>query len=89
MTMDHMVKEKVDSSPKDSELGSSAHGLEDVVRSEIEPPTPYQLGWRTILALLALSMGNVCAALANTVCATVVILHPIAFFAARVYLSSN
>jgi hypothetical protein len=38
------------------------------VQSEDEPQTPYQLGWRTILAVLTLSMANVCAALSNTVC---------------------
>jgi len=32
-----------------------------------EPETPYQLGWRTILAVLTLSVGNVCTALSNTV----------------------
>lgn len=36
--------------------------------NEDEPQTPYQLTWKTIIALLALSMGNVCAALTNTVC---------------------
>jgi hypothetical protein len=43
------------------------HTLEDLAANEDEPQTPYQLGWRTILALLTLSMGNVCAALSNTV----------------------
>jgi hypothetical protein len=38
------------------------------VQHEDEPQTPYQLGWRTILAVLTLSMANVCAALSNTVC---------------------
>lgn len=38
------------------------------VQNEDEPQTPYQLGWRTILAVLTLSMANVCAALSNTVC---------------------
>lgn len=37
------------------------------VQNEDEPQTPYQLGWRTILAVLTLSMANVCAALSNTV----------------------
>lgn len=43
------------------------HTIEDLAANEDEPQTPYQLGWRTILALLTLSMGNVCAALSNTV----------------------
>lgn len=43
------------------------HNLQELAEYEIEPQTPYQLGWRTILAVLTLSMGNVCAALANTV----------------------
>lgn len=43
------------------------HTIEDLAADEDEPQTPYQLGWRTVLALLTLSMGNVCAALSNTV----------------------
>jgi hypothetical protein len=43
------------------------HNLQELAQYEIEPQTPYQLGWKTILAVLTLSMGNVCAALANTV----------------------
>jgi hypothetical protein len=35
--------------------------------NEEEAGSVYQLGWRTIVAVLALSMGNCCAALANTV----------------------
>jgi hypothetical protein len=58
---------------KDGETGVSQ--LEHVmterdappVQHEDEPQTPYQLGWRTILAVLTLSMANVCAALSNTV----------------------
>lgn len=38
-----------------------------LAESEEEPQTPYQLGWKTIIALLALAMANVCAALSNTV----------------------
>lgn len=41
--------------------------LEDLAANEDEPQTPYQLGWRTIVCVLTLSMGNVCAALSNTV----------------------
>jgi len=44
-----------------------AHTIAALAVNEDEPQTPYQLGWRTILAVMTLSMGNVCAALANTV----------------------
>lgn len=62
---------------KDGETGVSQ--LEHVmterdvppVQNEDEPQTPYQLGWRTIIAVLTLSMANVCAALSNTVCQSV------------------
>lgn len=60
--------------PKEDEIGVSqlerATTEKDVppLQSEDEPQTPYQLGWRTILAVLTLSMANVCAALSNTVC---------------------
>lgn len=43
------------------------HNIEELAEDEDEPQTPYQLGWKTILALITLSMGNVCAALSNTV----------------------
>lgn len=43
------------------------HAIEELAQNEDEPQTPYQLGWRTILCVITLSMGNVCAALANTV----------------------
>ena len=42
-------------------------GIQALAEYEEEPETPYQLSWRTILAVLALSMGNCCAALTNTV----------------------
>jgi hypothetical protein len=44
------------------------HSITAPAENEDEPQTPYQLEWKTILTLLTLSMGNVCAALANTVC---------------------
>lgn len=53
--------------------GSEVHAhhkhltIEELAENEDEPQTPYQLGWRTILCVITLSMGNVCAALANTV----------------------
>lgn len=58
----------VESSTEDSPNHLTGHGLAAIAAaSEDEPQTPYQLGWRTVLALLALSMANVCAALSNTV----------------------
>ncbi|KAH7420217.1 major facilitator superfamily permease [Cadophora sp. MPI-SDFR-AT-0126] len=45
--------------------------LETLAVNEDEPQSPYQLGWHTILALLTLSMGNVCAALSNTTNTTI------------------
>lgn len=43
------------------------HTLEALAENEDEPQTPYQLGWRTILCVITLSLANVCAALSNTV----------------------
>jgi len=34
---------------------------------EDEPTSIYEISWRTLLAVFALSLANVCAALANTV----------------------
>jgi hypothetical protein len=34
---------------------------------EYEPSSIYEVKWRTLLAVFALSLSNVCAALANTV----------------------
>ncbi|KAF4628323.1 hypothetical protein G7Y89_g9833 [Cudoniella acicularis] len=48
-----------------------AHTIAALAEDEDEPQTPYQLGWKTILALLTLSMGNVCAALSNTTNTTI------------------
>ncbi|KAJ5371380.1 MFS general substrate transporter [Penicillium cataractarum] len=60
---------------KEGETGVSQleHTEQDVppVLNEDEPQTPYQLGWRTILAVLTLSMANVCAALSNTTNTTI------------------
>lgn len=35
--------------------------------SEYEPPSGYQVHWRTMAAIFSLAMGNVCAAVSNTV----------------------
>ena len=43
------------------------YAIEALAINEDEPQTPYQLSWKTIVAVLTLSMGNVCAALSNTV----------------------
>ncbi|KAA8564534.1 hypothetical protein EYC84_011457 [Monilinia fructicola] len=42
------------------------HEVVVVQGNEDEPGSVYQLGWKTIIALLSLSMANSCAALANT-----------------------
>ncbi|KAJ5543828.1 MFS general substrate transporter [Penicillium frequentans] len=54
---------------KEGETGVSQ--LEHIRTEKDEPQTPYQLGWRTILAVLTLSMANVCAALSNTTNTTI------------------
>ena len=49
------------------------HGHHDVILvqgNEDEVSSVYQLGWKTILALISLYMANSCAALANTVCSS-------------------
>lgn len=66
--IDHGVSQKALSSRYDGQRSDTADVSPGLVGSEAEPQTPYQLSWRTILAFLALAMGNVCAALANTVC---------------------
>lgn len=57
---------QVESAPV-AEHNLHQHTIEALAINEDEPQTPYQLGWRTILAVLTLSLGNVCAALSNTV----------------------
>lgn len=39
----------------------------DSYSSEYEPPSEYKVHWRTFAAVFALAMGNVCAAMSNTV----------------------
>jgi hypothetical protein len=39
----------------------------DALATEDEPASIYQVGWRTMMAIIALSMSNNCAAIANTV----------------------
>ncbi|KAM0815749.1 putative Major facilitator superfamily (MFS) profile domain-containing protein [Seiridium cardinale] len=66
------VAEKVDPFHLIGTVPSTApHVSQIVAESEDEPQSPYELGWRTILAVLALAMGNVCAALANTTNTTI------------------
>lgn len=60
--------EKTQSSQFEGKANYDAlHGARNLVAPEDEPESPYQLSRKTILAFLALAMGNVCAALANTV----------------------
>lgn len=40
---------------------------DEVLASEYEPPAGYKVQWRTWAAIFALAMGNVCAAMSNTV----------------------
>jgi hypothetical protein len=62
-----------ESKPEISQVEASAvehhkhHAIAKLAENEDEPQTPYELGWRTILCVITLSMGNVCAALSNTV----------------------
>lgn len=63
-----ILQEAKDGAPGVSQLEHVMTGKEaPPMQHEDEPQTPYQLGWRTILAVLTLSMANVCAALSNTV----------------------
>jgi hypothetical protein len=39
----------------------------EVLATEDEPASIYQVEWRTMMAIIALSMSNHCAAIANTV----------------------
>ena len=39
----------------------------ETLATEDEPASIYQVGWRTMMAIVALSMSNNCAAIANTV----------------------
>lgn len=39
----------------------------EVLVTEDEPASIYQVGWRTMMAIVALSMSNNCAAITNTV----------------------
>lgn len=48
----------------------TTHIPQILAESEDEPQSPYHLSWRTLLAFVALAMGNSCAALANTVSKT-------------------
>lgn len=43
------------------------HSITRLAQNEDEPQSPYELGWKTIAALIALSLANCCAALSNTV----------------------
>jgi hypothetical protein len=62
-----MEESKPDISQVETAPVENKHSIAALAVNEDEPQTPYQLGWRTILAVLTLSMGNVCAALSNTV----------------------
>lgn len=54
--------------PFSKELRSSDSEVDILV--EEEPVVIYEVKWRTVLAVFALSLSNVCAALSNTVSST-------------------
>lgn len=58
--MDTIDEEKRRGSSHFEELGASH-------TSEYEPPSGYQVHWKTMAAIFSLAMGNVCAAISNTV----------------------
>lgn len=64
------VQEKAGDVGTDVAHPDTTHIPQILVESEDEPQSPYHLSWRTLLAFVALAMGNSCAALANTVSRT-------------------
>ena len=60
------------------------HTIEALAVNEDEPQIRYQMGWKTILAVLTLSMGNVCADLHNTAYPTA---HSISFRVGGAFLA--
>lgn len=52
---------------KDKTVVSDSENFSSPSESEDEPSTVYDVRWRTLMAIFALSMSNVCAAISNTV----------------------
>lgn len=57
-----MAEEKSEITHQEQIPGTEDEGL----ASEDEPASIYQIGWRTMMAVVALSMSNNCAAITNT-----------------------
>ena len=55
-----------DNKPEATEFENPTSDVNDFI--EEEPSTFYEVKWRTLLAIFALSLSNTCAALSNTVC---------------------
>jgi hypothetical protein len=60
------ISDEKQQSPSYNEASSLAHSHTDVL-VEDEPSSIYEVKWRTIFGVVALSLANVCAAIANTV----------------------
>lgn len=67
MARKNPVQEKARDVGTDAVHPDTTHIPQILAESEDEPQSPYHLSWRTLLAFVALAMGNSCAALANTV----------------------
>lgn len=59
------MKTPLETSHSETRITQQPHGA---YIPEDEPAGDYRVGWRTLMAIVALSMANACAAIANTVC---------------------
>lgn len=59
------MKTPLETSHLETRIAQQTHGAQI---PEDEPAGGYRVGWRTMMAIVALSMANACAAIANTVC---------------------
>lgn len=66
-----MMKTPLETSHLETSIAQKPHGVNV---PEDEPIGDYRVGWRTLMAIVALSMANACAAIANTVCPLLLIL---------------
>lgn len=58
------MKTPLETSHSETTITQQLHGVHV---PEDEPTGDYLVGWRTLMAIVALSMANACAAIANTV----------------------
>lgn len=58
------MKTPLETSHTETTIPQQRHGVHV---PEDEPTGDYRVGWRTLMAIVALSMANACAAIANTV----------------------